>query len=213
MNEHVDLEQVTAVRQWLGSGSINLFGRPFAGKDTQGNILADLLEGVLLGGGEILRNSVIPERSKKALETGELIPTEDYINIVLPYLSRSEFAGKPLILSSVGRWHGEEEGVIGAAEASGHPLKAVFYLSLSEEAAWQRWEKDQQAKSRGDRGNRTDDSKAILPRRFEEFRNKTLPVLDFYRETTDLLLEISADQPGVQVTADIIQALFSKIKG
>lgn len=206
----IDNEQLEIIKKWLGAGSINLFGRPFAGKDTQSHILADLFDGVQLGGGHILRNSVVPENSRQALEAGELVPTQDYINIVLPYLSRTEFSGKPLLLSSVGRWHGEEPGVIAASESSGHPLKAVFYLNLSEEVAWERWKKDQQAKSIGERGGRRDDTKEILPRRFEEFRLKTLPVIDFYRIKDNLLVEIDASQPSVQVTADIIQELLHR---
>lgn len=94
------------LKAWLGSGSINIFGRPFAGKDTQGKKLAALFDATLLGGGDILRGSTMPERIKALMRTGELIPTDDYISIVLPYLSQPALAGKPLILSSVGRWHG-----------------------------------------------------------------------------------------------------------
>jgi adenylate kinase family enzyme len=202
--DHILIQEIA---DWLETGSINLFGRPFAGKDTQGRILADLFDGVLLGGGDILRNSVIPERSRTAIQSGELIPTEDYIDIVLPYLSKAEFAGKPLILSSVGRWHGEEEGVMGATLTSKHEMKAVIYLDQSEEVSWERWRKDQEEKSRGDRGNRSDDREEVLKRRFVEFDGKTLPVLEYYRDTTDLFITVQANQHGANVTADILEAL------
>lgn len=211
MEHSFDQTIIADVKSWLGTGSINLFGRPFAGKDTQGRILADLFDGVLLGGGDILRNSVIPERSKQALSRGELIPIEDYISIVLPYLSKDEFKDKPLILSSVGRWHGEEPGVMGATESSGHQIKAVIYLNQPESASWERWRKDQETKSKGDRGNRTDDYENILPTRFAEFTNKTGPVLDYYRQQTDLFIEVNSDQHAVQVTADILRALQARI--
>lgn len=210
MEHKIDQVLITQLRQWLGTGSINLFGRPFAGKDTQGRVLADLFDGVLLGGGDILRNSIIPERSKEALHNGELIPTEDYIDIVLPYLSKEEFKDKPLILSSVGRWHGEEAGVIGATESSNHHLKAVIYLNQLEATSWDRWRKDQEIKSKGDRGNRSDDVEHILVKRFVEFTEKTEPVLAYYRDQTDLFIEINAEQHAVQVTADILEALRRK---
>src|SRR6202012_3324667 len=117
--------QLTAIRDWLGQGSITIFGMPFAGSVTQGQVLSDLLEGELLGGGKILRGSVIPPHVKEIMEAGGLIPIEDYLQIVPPYLSKSEFQGKPLVLSSVGRWDGEQHGVLQATEVSGHPLKAV----------------------------------------------------------------------------------------
>jgi adenylate kinase len=207
MDYSYDHNLIQEIAVWLQTGSINIFGRPFAGKDTQGRILADLFDGVLLGGGEILRNSVIPERSRAAIQNGELIPTEDYIDIVLPYLSKEEFAGKPLILSSVGRWHGEEEGVIGATFTSKHEMKAVIYLDLSEEDSWERWRKDQEEKSKGDRGNRSDDVEEVLKRRFKEFDSKTLPVLDYYRDTTDMFITVQANQHGATVTANILEAL------
>ena len=209
MEHNFDRAHLDQIKDWLGTGSINLFGRPFAGKDTQGRTLADLFDGVLLGGGDILRNSVIPERSRQALKSGELIPTEDYIEIVLPYLSKDEFAGKPIILSSVGRWHGEEDGVIGATASSNHKMKAVIYLNQPESTSWERWRKDQEEKSKGDRGDRSDDVEDILKKRFVEFTEKTLPVLDYYKSNTDFYIEVNADQPGAKVTADILDALRS----
>lgn len=198
-----DSEQIKDIKQWLGSGSINLFGSPFAGKDTQGRHLSQLLDAPLLGGGDILRNSVIPERVKEIMQTGALIPTNDYLEIVLPYLSRADFAGKPLILSAVGRWHGEEEGVLQATEASNHSLRAVVYLTLPEEKIWERWHT---AHDRGDRGIRADDTEEAFAFRLEEFKKKTLPVIDFYRER-DLLVEVDGSGMPEAVTKDVLQRL------
>ena len=196
----------TSIKQWLGNGSINLFGIPFAGKDTQGHLLAEQFEAALLGGGDILRNSVIPAHVKAAMDKGGLIPTSDYIDIVLPYLGREEFSGKPLVLSSVGRWHGEEEGVVQALERSSHPLKAVIFLNIDEDTLYERWQVSQET---GDRGDRSDDAnKEKLAMRLDEFRNKTLPVIDFYRKA-GLLIEIKADRHVMDVYRDIIDALAS----
>jgi len=197
-------DKITAIKNWLGAGSINVFGMPFAGKDTQSNRLAELLDANVLGGGEILRNSVIPKRVKKAIDAGELAPTKDYIRIVLPYLSKEEFAGKPLILSSVGRWHGEEPGVIGAAKDSGHEIKAVIFLKLEEEDAIERFKESIKI---GDRGTRTDDDPDAIHRRFSEFREKTLPVIDFYRQK-NLLIEIDGRPPIEEIFNKIIDELY-----
>ncbi len=194
------------LKTWLGSGSINLFGLPYAGKDTQGHLLAEEFEGQLLGGGEILRNSVITPAGKAAMVAGELFPTQEYINTVLPYLSKQEFAGKPLILSSVGRWHGEEDGVIQAAEQSGHPIKAVVYLNMSEPTLYERWEI---AQSVGGRDERLDDDREKLAVRLAEFKEKTLPVIDYYR-AKGLLIEVDANQHVISVTRDILDALVSR---
>ena len=130
---------ILALKLWLGTGSINVFGLPFSGKDTHGSRLAETFDALMLGGGDILRNSVIPDHVQKDMESGRLIPTDDYIRIVLPYLSSDQFTGRPLILSSVGRWKGEEPGVMMAANTSNHPLKAAVFLSVSEETAHKRY--------------------------------------------------------------------------
>lgn len=201
-----DTQKLTAIRTWLGSGSINIFGRPFAGKDTHGRELVTLFDGALLGGGDILRNSVIPEHVRELIHAGKLAPTEDYINIVLPYLSRAEFAGKPLILSSVGRWHGEEEGVLQATEEAGHPVKAVVYLDISEEAVHERWEKKMHI---GERGSRHDDTEEALATRLEEYREKTLPVIEFYK-SNGLLIDIDSTLSKKAVLDNIIDALYER---
>lgn len=194
------------IRQWLGNGTINIFGRPFAGKDTQGRILAEACGAHLLGGGDILRNSDIPWHVGRAIQKGELVPTNDYVNIVLPYLSREEFAKRPLILSSVGRWIGEEQGVMKVLKMSNHPLKAVIYLDLSEDVVKARWKA---LESHDDRGGRYDDTLDILEKRLTEYQEKTLPVLDEYNKL-GLLITIDGNQPADKVSQDIIEALTSR---
>lgn len=201
-----DSEKIDSIKTWLDSGSVNLFGRPFSGKDTQGRVLADLFGGVLLGGGEILRGGTMPEHIKQHMRTGKLIPTADYITIVLPYLSQENFQGNPLILSSVGRWRGEEPGVIEAAEASGHPLKAAVYLALNENVVRKRWHA---LNDTNDRGDRHDDTEEILEIRLQEFREKTLPVIEYYRER-GLLIEIDGSQSVDTVTKALLTALASR---
>lgn len=197
-------DKVNHIREWLGTGSINIFGLPFAGKDTHGNILAEQLGAKLMGGGEILRNSSIPEKARLALDAGELIPSSDYIEIVLPYLSNKRWREQPLILSSVGRWEGEELGVIEAAKSSGHPIKAVIYLQIDPLEAFDRWEA-------GTKRNRDDDKRDILDTRFSEFMKKTLPVINTYQEM-GLLIEVDGRPAVAEVTSDIINKLHDFAK-
>ena len=199
-------EIVQTVTEWLGSGSINIFGRPFAGKDTQGKRLAELFNGTLLGGGDILRGSNIPPHVQEFMHTGQLIPSEEYVRIVLPYLSQESLSGRPLILSSVGRWSGEEEGVVEATEASDHPLRAVILLTLSENEVRSRWKKLEQ---HDDRGGRHDDSEEVLGTRLQEFSEKTLPVLDAYNDK-GLLVEIDGNNTPDHVTSLVLNALYTK---
>lgn len=198
---------ISAIATWLGSGSINIFGLPYAGKDTHGHELAEFFNAPpVISGGAILRNSVIPSHVKELIDAGFLAPMEDYINIVTPYLGSTEFQGKPLILSSVGRWAGEEQAIIGALEASNHSLKAVIFLNIDKATMLQRWEKSQEEQ---DRGNRADDAAHLIDTRYEEFQTKTLPVIDYYRDQ-GLLIEIDSRIPKAEVTQIILAELLKR---
>lgn len=201
----IDPKQISVISDWLGSGSINIFGLPFAGKDDQTGRLQDLFGGVKLGGGDILRASLTPE-IQSYFDQGTLVPSELYVKVVLPYLSKPEFDGKPLLLSSVGRWHGEEEGVMQVLKEARHPLKAVIYLIVSREDALERLHA---SKDLGDRGARSDDDDTLLLTRFDEFEHKTMPVIDRYRKL-GLLIEIDATQSRAEVQTSILTALAQR---
>lgn len=198
-------DKINTIKAWLGSGTIILFGRPFAGKDYQSNQLAKLFDGNAASSGDILRNSVLPKHAEEAMATGELVPTIDFVNIVLPYLSQQSLANQPLILSSFGRWHGEEEGVIQAVKDSRHPLKTVIYLEMSDNDIFNRWD----AEEHSDRHNRVDDSLNILKKRLAVFSEKTSPVLDYYKKL-DLLITVDGRPTKDEVTNNIIDSLYKK---
>ena len=93
-DELISHDHLSAIKSWLGSGSINIFGLPYAGKDTHGGTLSQLFEAPLLGGGDILRNSIIPPELQKDLDAGMLFPTPHYLRIVTPYLSKPELENR-----------------------------------------------------------------------------------------------------------------------
>lgn len=203
--EHLSNTDIQLIKQWLGTGSINIFGLPFSGKDTHGHQLAQTFNTSILGGGEILRNSIIPPHVREMMEAGKLVPIDDFIRIVTPYLSSDKFSGRPLILSTVGRWHGEEPGVVGAAEAAGHPIKAVIYLVVSEATAKERHTALHEDKARG---IRADDAEHVLETRFAEFHSKTLPVIDYYRQK-GLVIEVDGNPPKDEVHTAILRGLLA----
>jgi len=206
-----EFEKIPEITSWLGAGSINAFGVPFSGKDSQLRRLAKTLEGVHLSGGTILRNSDIPADIKAIMKQGLLIPTPDFVQIVLPYLSQAEFDGKPLLLSSVGRWEGEQEGVLEALETSGHPTKAVIYLNLEDSLARQRLEESllEEELHEDSRGERDDDDHEHLTERLREFHEKTMPVIDYYRER-GLLIEVDASLEKHEVENKIMNELAAR---
>lgn len=194
------------IQKWLGSGAINIFGLPFAGKDTHGHKLASLFDAPLLSSGDVFRASrdILSPEDLATLDSGGLPPSDVFLKLFTPYFEKEEFNDRPLILSSVGRWDGEEAGIIEAAERSNHPIKAVVYLHLSEDMVYTRFHKSQET---GDRGDREDDEEHKLATRIDEFNNKTLPVIEKYRDM-GLLIEVNSDAPKSEVLENIIARLY-----
>lgn len=201
-------DKIKIIKKWLGSGAIDIFGRPFAGKDSQCLKLAELLGGKVISGGDILRESKnVSILLKNQSNNGEMAPTKEYLDIVTNYLIRPELSGSPLLLSAVGRWHGEEYPVMQALEKSNHPLKLVIYLDIPNEESYRRW---RMLKDFNDRPNRADDTKEILTVRNQQFNEKTLPVIEYYRQF-NLLIAIDGNRPRNEVTKDIINYIYQKI--
>jgi adenylate kinase len=201
-------EQQAIVREWLGTGSINVFGVQFSGKDTQLDRLTKWTHGVKLGGGALSRNLIdkLPDNVREATLAGELIPLHYFLELMTPVFASSEFEGKPLLLSAVGRWHGEEAGVMKAAAEGGHSIKAAVWLDLEEEVVWKRWSL---MKDKGDREARIDDSPEGLRTRLKWFREKTLPVRKYYEEH-GLLIPVDGGKTPDNVEAEILNGLAAK---
>lgn len=201
------MENITTIKTWLGAGSINIFGLPFSGKDTQCEALAALLDGVTFGSGAIFREQKDNVELQQIMATGALIPSDMFFNIMLPYFSKPELDGKPLVLSSIGRMEGEESIIYDATEKGGHPTRAVIYLNMPEDVVWER---HNIAKQLADRGSRQDDgSDDILKNRIEKFMTQTTPVLDFYRQK-GLLVEVDGTKTREEVTSEIIAGLVKQ---
>lgn len=196
-------EQIQVIKKWLGTGSINIFGLPMSGKDTVGVRLAEALGGKFLSSGLIVR-ALEKSTNQDITGNGKLMPQNLFYDWVLPYFEKKELWEYPLVLSSIGRWNGEEDQAMSVARSSGHPIKAVVMLQLSEQDAIERWEA---AKLLNDRGLRADDANPeVFQTRINEFREKTIPVLRHYQEL-GLLVPVKADAPRDQVFANVIEAL------
>lgn len=199
-------EKISKIKSWLGTGSINIFGLPMSGKDTQGIRLAEALEAKFLSSGMIIR-AMEKETRQNFSERGELIPTDLFYEWVLPYLERRDLFDYPLILSSIGRWAGEEDQVMSVAAGAGHEIKAAIILNISEADVETRFNS---ARILNDRGSRKDDKNLeIFRTRLKEFREKTLPVIQHY-QTLGLLVEVNGDQTREAVFNEIVEKLYQK---
>ena len=200
-------EKLEKIRSWLGTGSLNIFGLPMSGKDTVGMRLAEDLKAKFLSSGIIIR-AYEAEQNEDMTGSGKLIPTNTFYDIILPYFSREELRNDSLVLSSVGRWSGEEDKIMEAAKAGGHEIKAVIMLDLTEEEVKNRFEA---AKELNDRGERADDANIeVFETRLAEFREKTMPVLNHYDELK-MLVKVPAIGSRDEVYVNVIDRLVEFI--
>lgn len=169
-------------------------------------MLAKKFNGVVISSGDVLRKTDIPGHARQAIDSGELSPTDVFREVVTPYLAKKEFDGHPLLLSTVGRMHGEEQVVIAAAEDGGHPIKAVIFLEIEEIDVWQRFEA---MKHNDSRGQRVDDDIESIKKRLKLYGEKTLPVIEVYRKL-GLLDIIDGRQSPVNVYQSIIDKLYTR---
>lgn len=204
-------QNVGTAREWLGEGSINIFGMPFAGKDTQSHeVSAQLgLDGRYLSSGQVLRDlkasADLPDRVRDIMDSGALIPVADFVQYVTPHLMNFAQANQPLVLSSVGRFNGEQHGVLELMEQTGHTTKAVILLTIDRAIAEERWRNNQLDV----RGVRADDSVEAFDTRFREFEEKSMPVIEFYRNL-GLLDVIDGGMEKHAVTEAIFAALAAR---
>lgn len=208
MEEQNLIDKLAKIRSWLGTGSLNVFGLPMSGKDTVGERLAKDLGAKFLSSGIIIR-AFEAEQNQNMTGSGQLIPTNIFYDIILPYFSREEMKDDSLILSSVGRWAGEEDKIMEAAKNGGHEIKAVVLLDLTEVDVKNRFEASKQL---NDRGERADDANLeIFETRIREFNEKTVPVLNHYDELK-LLIRVPADGSRDEVYSSVIDKLVEFIK-
>ena len=208
MEEQNLIDKLAMIKSWLGTGSLNVFGLPMSGKDTVGERLAKDLGAKFLSSGIIIR-AFEAEQNQNMTGSGQLIPTNTFYDIILPYFSREEMKDDSLILSSVGRWAGEEDKIMEAAKNGGHEIKAVVLLDLTEADVKNRFEA---AKELNDRGGRADDASIeIFETRIREFNKKTVPVLNHYDELK-LLIRVPADGSRDEVYSSVVDKLVEFIK-
>lgn len=204
-------KKILAIKDWLGTGSINIFGLPMSGKDTVGMRLARAVDGKFLSSGRIIR-AMETANNQHLTAGGDLIDTNVFYDWVLPYFEREDLKNFPLVLSSIGRWAGEEDKVIETAKRSGHPIKAVIILNVSEADVANRWQTVNEMGPEVNRENRADDkSYDVFEKRIQEFIHKTMPVVLHYRQL-GLLIEVNADMDRDQVFVELIEKLFAFVE-
>jgi adenylate kinase len=162
-----------------------LLGPPGAGKGTQAQRLVAKHGLLQLSTGDMLREAVkagtpVGLRAKEVMERGELVPDDLVVAIVADRIERPD-ARNGFILDGFPRTVPQAHALDRMLKEKGLELDAVIELKVDEGVLLERIEKRiAETKARGET-LRSDDNPDVLRRRLLAYRDRTAPLVTYYR--------------------------------
>lgn len=159
---------------------IVFLGPPGGGKGTQAKLVADRLKIPAISTGEILRAAVregtpLGRQAKTVMESGELVSDDLMIALIRERLGEPD-ARIGFLLDGFPRTVDQAEALEKLLEGNGSQLSAVVNLSVPEQVLLDR------LAGRSGQENRSDDARETVLERLRVYRQKTEPLIDFYRK-------------------------------
>ena len=185
--------------------NIALFGAPGAGKGTQSAYLIKKYNLSYISTGEILRNelksgSKLGLEAKSIIESGGLVSDEIIVQIIEKFILEHKNS-KGFLFDGFPRTYIQAyilEGLLMKLHSS---LFALLNIDISDEEATKRLLK------RGQDSGRADDNLEVITQRLKAYHEKTVPVLDFYKEKGNLV-----DIDGMGSIAEIQQRISKSLE-
>ncbi len=183
-----------------------LLGPPGVGKGTQGRRLAAECGCALISTGEMLREAVaratpLGLEARRQMESGKLVADEVMIGLVRERTAEPDAAGG-FVLDGFPRTVPQAEALDALLRARGQEMDVAVYLWVGEEELFRRLRgrlecpvckrayNPEGVPARDGRHcddhptvelrPRADDTEAAIRQRFEEYREKTAPLVDYY---------------------------------
>jgi adenylate kinase len=177
-----------------------LLGPPNAGKGTQAERLRSRLGVPCISTGDMLRReaasgTALGLRVKAIMESGALVDDATMAEVVRERLRQPD-AGRGFLLDGYPRTLAQAETLAGILEEAGQRLDAVLLITVPEDELVRR------ALARG----RADDREDVIRERFRVYREKTEPLIGYYRRL-GLLREIDGHRPIEEVGREMLAAL------
>jgi len=160
--------------------NIALFGPPGAGKGTQSKMLIEKYNLAYISTGDILREemaqgTVLGKKAQAVIERGELVSDDIIVQII-----EKKIQTNPEVNGFL--FDGFPRTVIQAYILEGLLLKMNTTLSCMISLEVPEDELMKRMLERAKKENRSDDTKEIIKNRLKEYKNKTIPVANFYHE-------------------------------
>ena len=163
---------------------IVLLGPPGCGKGTQSKLLVQKNGFVQLSTGDLLReetskkNSKFGEKVKNLMESGELVPDEIVIDIIVKKVE--EFKDKSVIFDGFPRNLKQATVLDDSLQNVSINLDSVIFFEINFDILKERIEK--RIKETENNNQRKDDNVETLVNRIEVFKESTLPIVDHYEK-------------------------------
>lgn len=179
-----------------------ILGGPGAGKGTQAQKLCNHLQIPWISTGDILRNAIatrteLGRQAEPYVQQGELVPDPTMIEFIRHRLLQADTANGWL-LDGYPRTAFQAEELDFLLDAIKQHLDWAIWLDLPEPVMMSR------SLARG----RMDDNPDVVQRRFELFRQRTIPIMEYY-EPRNRLLKINANQSPEQVFEELVRKVTS----
>ena len=187
----------------MGDGAENgtrvvLLGPPGAGKGTQAQVLCERLGVPAISTGDMLREAVadgseLGRKVQGIMAAGALVDDGTMADVVRERLVKPDTRGG-FLLAGYPRTLPQAETLAGILRETGQELNAVLLVTVPEDELVRR------TLLRG----RADDKEDVIRERLRVYREKTEPLIGYYRER-GLLRELDGNRPIEEVTARMLE--------
>jgi len=174
---------------------IILTGVAGAGKSMQGKMFADEHGYAWISTGEILRVLVTGKRRQEMLK-GKLL-SDDEVTTILDTVLNLVDTNQEFVLDGFPRTTNQADWLMDQMHSGRLKLTAVVNLDASEDVVRER------LMSRG----RTDDNKEAIAERFREYREVTLPILEYFKDEGIHVYNIDASKSPREVHDAILKCI------
>lgn len=178
-----------------------LIGAPGAGKGTQAELLAERFNLTHISSGDLLRQHVKDQTSigqtiKAYVDAGDLVPDAVVMDMLRkPVVAAAESGG--YVLDGFPRTVEQAKSAFEVAHALGVEVQAAVHLDVPDEELIRRL----LARGRG-----SDDSEEVIAHRLQVYRERTIPLLEYYAGR-EWMFAVDGAQPPGQVHQDIVARL------
>lgn len=188
--------------------NIALFGPPGAGKGTQSEFLIKKYNLYYISTGDLLRKEMAAKsklgmEAREIIVTGGLVPDEIIVQIIEKTITDNP-GSSGFLFDGFPRTYIQAYILEGLMLKLNTSLNRLISLTVPEEESVRR------LMNRGKTSGRSDDNETVIRNRLREYHEKTLPVLQFYKDK-GILVEMDGTKEIPAVTQDLTQIIQDEL--